>query len=47
MLISYVEQHEVTAVELKKAIRRATIAGLVNPIFCGTALHEQGRTAAA
>jgi elongation factor G len=42
MLISFVEQHEVTAVELKKAIRRATIAGLVNPVFCGTALKNKG-----
>jgi elongation factor G len=42
MLISFVEQHEVTAIELKKAIRRATIAGLVNPVFCGTALKNKG-----
>jgi elongation factor G len=42
MLISFVEQHEVTAAELKKAIRRATIAGLVNPVLCGTALKNKG-----
>jgi elongation factor G len=42
MLISFVEQHEVTAVELKKAIRRATVAGLVNPVLCGTALKNKG-----
>jgi elongation factor G len=42
MLISFVEQHEVTAGELKKAIRRATIAGLVNPVLCGTALKNKG-----
>jgi elongation factor G len=42
MLISYVEHHPVTPVELKKAIRRATIAGLVNPIFCGAALRGKG-----
>ena len=42
MLISYVEHHPVTAVELKKAIRRATVAGLVNPIFCGSALKNKG-----
>ncbi len=42
MLISFVEQHEVTPVELKKAIRRATIAGLVNPVLCGTALKNKG-----
>ncbi len=42
MLISYVEHHPVTNIELKKAIRRATIAGLVNPILCGTALKNKG-----
>ena len=42
MLISYVEHHPVTVAELKKAIRRATIAGLVTPIVCGTALHNKG-----
>ncbi len=42
MLISYVEQHEVTAAELKKAIRRAAIGGLVYPVLCGAALREKG-----
>ena len=42
MLISYVEHHPVTALELKKAIRRATLAGLVNPILCGSALKNKG-----
>jgi len=42
MLISYVEHHEVTPLEMKKAIRRATIAGLVNPILCGAALRNKG-----
>jgi elongation factor G len=42
MLISYVEQHDVTPMELKKAIRRATLAGLVNPILCGAALRNKG-----
>ena len=42
MLISFVEQHEVTALELKKALRRATIAGLVNPVLTGTALKNKG-----
>jgi elongation factor G len=37
-----VEHHPVTAVELKKAIRRATIAGVVNPILCGAALRNKG-----
>jgi elongation factor G len=42
MLISYVEHHPVTAAELKKAIRRATMAGIVNPILCGAALRNKG-----
>ena len=42
MLISYVEHHPVTAKELKLAIRRATVAGLVNPILCGAALRNKG-----
>ncbi len=42
MLISYVEHHDVTALELKKAIRRATVAGLVNPMLCGAALRNKG-----
>jgi elongation factor G len=42
MLISFVEQHPVTAKELKMAIRRATVAGLVNPILCGAALRNKG-----
>ncbi|HEU4758455.1 MAG TPA: elongation factor G, partial [Dehalococcoidia bacterium] len=42
MLISYVEQHDVTALELKKAIRRATVAGLITPVLCGAALRNKG-----
>jgi elongation factor G len=42
MLISFVEQHVVTALELKKAIRRATLASLINPVLCGTALKNKG-----
>ena len=42
MLISYVEHHDVTVAELKKAIRRATIAGVINPILCGAALKNKG-----
>ncbi|MEE8369558.1 MAG: elongation factor G, partial [Dehalococcoidia bacterium] len=42
MLISYVEHHEVTASELKKAIRRATLASLLTPVLCGSALKEKG-----
>src|SRR5207245_11194849 len=42
MLISYVEHHTVSPKEMKMAIRRATVAGLVNPILCGAALRNKG-----
>jgi elongation factor G len=42
MLISYVEHHEVSPSELKKALRRATIHNLVTPVLCGTALKNKG-----
>ncbi|MEX0801118.1 MAG: elongation factor G [Dehalococcoidia bacterium] len=42
MLISYVEHHDVSALELKKALRRATIGNLVNPVLTGSALKNKG-----
>ncbi len=42
LLISYVEGHEVSASEMKKAIRRATLVGLLTPVICGTALKNKG-----
>ncbi len=42
MLISYVEHHDVTPAELRKAIRRATVGGLATPILCGAALRNKG-----
>ncbi len=40
--ISYVEGHEVTPTELRKAIRRATLASRITPVLCGTALRNKG-----
>ena len=42
MMISYVEHREVSATELRKALRRATVANLVTPVFCGAALKNKG-----
>src|SRR5207244_4680673 len=42
MLISYVEHHTVSPKEMNMAIRRATVAGLVNPILCAAALRNKG-----
>ena len=41
-MISYVEGHKPTALELKKAIRRATLAGSITPVMCGSALRNKG-----
>jgi elongation factor G len=42
LMISYIEGHEVTPVELKKALRRATLEGEITPVLCGTALRNKG-----
>ena len=42
MLISFVEGHPVTANELKKALRRATLANIVTPVLCGSAFRNKG-----
>ncbi|HXG35371.1 MAG TPA: elongation factor G, partial [Dehalococcoidia bacterium] len=42
LLISYVEGHEVSASEFKKAIRRATIDNVATPVLCGSAFRNKG-----
>ncbi len=42
LMISYVEGRHVTVTELKKALRRATLAGAITPVLCGTALRNKG-----
>jgi elongation factor G len=42
ILMSYVEGHPLTPAEIKKAIRRATIAYLITPVLCGAALRNKG-----
>ena len=41
-MISYVEGHDVSPTELKKAIRRVTLGSLATPILCGSALRNKG-----
>ena len=41
-MISYVEGRKPTAAEMKKAIRRATLAGAITPVMCGSALRNKG-----
>ncbi len=40
--ISYLEGHEIGVHEFKQAIRRATLANLVVPVLCGSALKNKG-----
>ncbi len=42
LLADYLENPEVSAEALKAAIRRATIAGRVVPVFCGSSLKNKG-----
>ena len=42
LMINYVEGHPITVAELKKAIRRATLAGAITPVLCGAALRNKG-----
>jgi elongation factor G len=40
--LSMIEGHEVTPLELKRAIRRVTLSGSVTPVLCGSALRNKG-----
>jgi elongation factor G len=42
LMISYIEGHEVTVTELKKALRRSTLEGELTPVLCGSALRNKG-----
>ncbi|HWO94524.1 MAG TPA: elongation factor G [Dehalococcoidia bacterium] len=42
LMINYLEGHEITTIELKKAMRRATLAGAITPVLCGAALRNKG-----
>ena len=42
ILALYVEGHELQTGQLRAAIRKATIAGQINPVYCGSALKNKG-----
>ncbi len=42
MMLSYVEGHKPSVMELKKALRRSTLAGEITPVLCGSALRNKG-----
>ncbi|MGH2521130.1 MAG: elongation factor G [Anaerolineales bacterium] len=42
LTVKYLEGEAITTPELKAALRRATLAGKCNPVFCGSALRNKG-----
>ncbi len=42
LTIKYLEGEEITVPELKAALRRAVIANLATPVFCGSSLKNKG-----
>ena len=42
LMMKYLEREEISVEELKTAIRKATIACEMNPVFCGTAYRNKG-----
>jgi elongation factor G len=42
LTLRYLEGDEIPVDELKKALRKATIAGKVTPVFCGSSLRNKG-----
>jgi len=42
LTIKYLDGEEITVDELKSALRKAVIAGLITPVYCGTSLRNKG-----
>ena len=42
LTVKFLEGHEISAAELKAALRRAVLAGKCTPVFCGSALRNKG-----
>ena len=42
LMEKFFEGHELTIDEIKRAIRKATIAGKMNPVLCGTSYRNKG-----
>jgi elongation factor G len=42
LLISYLEGRHIPGTELDKAVRRATLANVITPVLCGSALRNRG-----
>ena len=42
LMVLYLEGQEISAVQLRQALRRATLSGQLHPILCGSALRNKG-----
>jgi len=42
LMLRYLEGQELTAEQLRQALRRATLSGRLNPVLCGSALRNKG-----
>ena len=42
LMMLYLEGQEISAAQLRQALRRATLAGQLNPVLCGSALRNKG-----
>jgi elongation factor G len=42
LTLRYLEGGEITVSELKAALRKATLAGIITPVFCGSSLRNKG-----
>ena len=42
LTLKYLDGQEISALELRAALRRAVIAGKCNPVFCGSSLRNKG-----
>lgn len=42
LTVKFLEGEEITVPELKAALRKATLEGKANPVFCGSALRNKG-----
>jgi len=42
LMMLYLEGREISAAQLRQALRRATLTGQLNPVLCGSALRNKG-----
>jgi len=42
LMMLYLEEQKISTAQLRRALRRATLSGLLNPVLCGSALHDKG-----